>query len=178
MPRLAFTTFGILREPADHPRVQGFLDRNDAVMAAADASPGLIDRYRGQAGGFRVAASGNGFGPYATGRFVTPDLAGREEQTLSLWMDLEAVVAFAYGALHAEALRHRTEWFLAPAWPTYAAWWVADDHWPGWPEANARQEHLHDHGPTAVAFDFKTPFDADGRPARLDRDRVAALRGR
>ena len=176
MPRVAFMTFGILRESADHPQVQGFADRNDDVMAAADASGGLIDRYRGLPGQFRLGAADNRFGAYATGRFVTSGLAGREEQALSLWTDLDAVFAFAYAAPHAEALRHRTEWFLTPTWPTYAAWRVADDHWPDWPEANSRLEHLHDQGASAVAFDFRSPLDANGLPTRLDRIRVAELR--
>jgi hypothetical protein len=176
MPRIAFITFGVLRERGDHPAMQGFFDRSGAAFVRAEASHGHVDHYRGQSDQYRVSAEGCPFGAYATGRFVTADLAGREEQTLSLWADLEAVFAFAYGAVHAEALRHRTDWFLKPAWPTYVAWWVADDHWPDWREANARLEHLHDHGASPAAFDFRSPFDADGRRVSLDRGRVAALR--
>jgi hypothetical protein len=162
MPRIAFVTFGILKEPWDHPAVQGFVERIDDTFADADASTGLIERHNGY-------DDDAAFGPWVTARFVTPDLAGREAQTLSLWTDLEAVFAFAYADPHAEALRHRTAWFLKPAWPTYAAWWVADDHRPTWQEAMARLEHLHDHGSSAVAFDFRSPFDAAGCATRLDR---------
>jgi hypothetical protein len=176
MPRIAFVTFGILREQADHPAVQGFFERSPGVFGAAGASPGQLDHYRGGDDGYRVSARDCPFGAYATGRFVAPELAGREEQTLSLWADLESVFAFAYGTMHAEALRGRTAWFLRPAWPTYVAWWVDDDHWPSWAEANDRLEHLHDHGASAVAFDFRAPFDREGRPTSLDRPRVAALR--
>ncbi len=176
MSCVAFITFGVLREPAGHPQVQGFFDRSGTVFATAEASHGQIDYYRGQGDQYRVSAEGSPFGAYTTGRFVTADLAGREEQTLSLWADLEAVSAFAYAVPHAEALRHRREWFLKPAWPTYAAWWVADDDWPDWPEANARLEHLHDHGASAIAFDFRSPFDAEDRPTLLDRGRITVQR--
>ena len=178
MPRIALVTFGILQAHEDHPQVQGFVDRSGSVFARAEASNGHIDHYRGQRDQYRVSAEGCLFGAYETGRFVTADLAGLEAQTLSLWTDLEAVFAFAYGVIHAEALRHRTEWFLKPEWPSYAAWWVADDDWPGWREANARLEHVHDHGASPAAFDFRSPFDADGCPVNLDRGRVATLRDR
>jgi hypothetical protein len=167
VPCLAIVTFGILRAPYGDPRVQGFVDRLDAVFAAADATGGLIARHRhGEAGG--------DFGAWATPRFVTPELAGREAQTLSLWRDLESAAAFAYGRLHAEALRRRRGWFLPAAWPNHAAWWVAGDDRPDWREAMRRLEHLHDRGPSAVAFEFRSPFDATGKPTRIERSWIAA----
>ena len=92
--------------------------------------------------------------------------------TMSLWDDLESVYAFAYNGRHAEALGKREEWFRKPEWPTYVAWWVEDDHIPTREEGATHLEHLHDHGSTYYAFDFKTPFSADGQPCRMDRDRV------
>ena len=85
---------------------------------------------------------------------------------------MESAFAFAYAGVHAEALSRRKEWFLAPAWPTYVAWWVPDDHTPDWHEATARHEHLHDNGPSPYAFDFKHPFGPDGNPVDIDRVRV------
>jgi hypothetical protein len=66
----------------------------------------------------------------------------------------------------------RKEWFVPATWPSYAAWWVAEGHIPPWEEAIARIEHLHAHGPTPFAFDFRQPFDAAGQPVKLDRGRV------
>jgi hypothetical protein len=31
---------------------------------------------------------------------------------------------------------------------------------------------LYEQGPTPAAFDFKYPFDADGNPVKLDRQRA------
>ncbi|HKG24044.1 MAG TPA: DUF3291 domain-containing protein, partial [Thermomicrobiales bacterium] len=112
-----------------------------------------------------------------TPHFVTPELAGREAQTLSLWRDLESAVAFAYSGLHAEALRRRRGWFPAPAWPSYAAWWVADDNRPDWREAMRRLEHLHDRGPSTIAFDFRSPFDATGNRTGFARLGPTAAHG-
>lgn len=106
MPRVAFVTFGILRAPWGHPTVQGFLDRGGHVAATADAQDGLIEGH--------YDADDTSIGAYVTARFVTPDVAGCEAQTVSLWTDLESVFAFAYADPHAEALRHRREWFLLP----------------------------------------------------------------
>jgi len=173
MSQLAFMTFGILREPGGHPDVQGFFDAGVDVFANTDVAIGFIDRYR-----YPADTGGDPFGEYVAGRFVTPGFDDRVAPTLSLWRDLEAVFAFAYAGVHAPALRRRKEWFVTSEWPTYVAWWVADDRRPDWPEANARHEHLHDHGSTSFAFDFRSPFAADGQPIMLDRSRIATLQGR
>lgn len=159
MTQLAFYTFGILREPKGHPQVQGFFDRIKAAFEAAEGTHGCLDRR-----GNRPPE----FGP----RFYDPAADAGAPQTLSVWADLESVFAFAYRGPHAEALRGRKEWFVEPQWPTYAAWWVADDHLPTWQEAAERLEHLHDHGATPFAFSFKQAFDPEGRPTVLDKARV------
>jgi Domain of unknown function (DUF3291) len=152
MARVAFTTFAIMREKAGHPQVQGFLDRIQATFAAAHTFPGYLGS---------PESTGQ---DYLAPTFFDPATHAEEASTLSLWSDLHAVWAFAYSGLHADALRQRSAWFLKPAWPSYAAWWVADDHMPTWPEAAQRLQHLHEHGPTSFAFTFKQPFDVEGRP--------------
>lgn len=153
MARLAFYTFGILRGPEGDPQVQGFFDRDESAGAAAEVAPGFITRYYGRP-------------PELGPRFFDPAVHPGAPQTLSVWRDLESVYPFAYGGVHGEALRRRKEWFVKPAWPTYAAWWIDDDEEPTWHEAIRRLEHLHDHGPTTFAFSFAAPFDAAGEPAQ------------
>lgn len=160
MARLAFYTFGILREARGHAQVQGFFDRIAATFAAAEGTDGFVAR------GFSQREPS--LGP----RFFDPATHPLAPQTLSLWRDLESVFAFAYRGAHAEALRQRKEWFVEPAWPTYAAWWVEDGHAPSWAEAAERLEHLHDHGATPFAFSFKQAFDAEGQAIAVDRQRV------
>jgi hypothetical protein len=84
--------------------------------------------------------------------------------TLSIWRDIDAVFAFVYSGLHLEALRQRAAWFEPRRWPSYVAWWIADDEQPTWPDATARLDRLHVDGPSATAFDFHHPFDPLGRP--------------
>jgi len=45
-------------------------------------------------------------------------------------------------------------------------------HGPPVQEAAAKLEQLHDQGPTTNALDFKTPFDDNGNPWRMDRDNI------
>ncbi len=47
-----------------------------------------------------------------------------------------------------------------------------DSRYPSWADGVARHEHLHDHGPTPMAFNFKRPFDEKGHPVRLDKARI------
>jgi hypothetical protein len=149
--RLAFYTFAILRQPAGHPQVQGFFDRIEGAVESAQGTDGFIALRRDRPAGF---------GP----RFYDSAVDGGAPQTLSVWTNLGSVFAFAYRGRHAEALRGRRECFKEPNWPTYAAWWVSDDHMPAWEEVAERLEHLHDHGPTPRAFSFKQAFDAAGLP--------------
>lgn len=177
MATLAFFTFGLLKDVAETPRAQEFIDHLPSVFHAADVAAGLVDR-RGHPVHRRVDDDGNDdrFGPYVVPSHFDPALAPRIYQSLSFWSSLEAVWAYAYGGEHGEALRHRREWFEPTDWPSYTAWWVADDALPSNAEAVNRASHLFEHGPTPYAFDFRTAFTADGQPYQLDRKR--ALEGR
>lgn len=170
MPLLAFTTFAILRAPYGDAQVQGFFDRLPAAFGAADAAEGFVDRSSRDPVTLKHA-----WGDYVPARFFDPARHGGVVFTLSRWRTLEAVHAYAYAGVHGEALRHRLEWFEKPEWPSYAAWWVADDHRPDWVEAKQRLEYLHDHGPSEVAFDLRSPRGPDGAPLTIDRQAARAI---
>ena len=160
MAKLAFYTFGILREKKGHPQVQGFWDRVDDVFSQAARSDGFLELDNGR------------WGDYVSPRFFEPDKHASAPATLSLWKDLESVFAFAYKNIHSEALKLREEWALKPEWPTYAAWWVEDDQFPAREDACKRLEHLHDKGSSPFSFNFKKSFDKDGNPIIIDRTLV------
>ncbi|MFF4710516.1 DUF3291 domain-containing protein [Streptomyces eurythermus] len=172
MPRVAFTTFAILKKPYGHPEVQEFDDRTPPTFEQAEHSPGFIARAKEGAGQSHLTNFERDWGEW--GRFDVPRFytGGRTDETdsrastLSLWTDLDSVFSFVYTGLHRATLSKRHEWFLKPEWPSYAAWWVSDDTIPTWSDACERLEHLHDHGPSPVAFTFRRPFAADGTPAR------------
>lgn len=173
MPRLAFTTFAIMKAPYGSPEVHGFEALTPAVFRQAENAEGFIARAYERDHAHHLTnfeRDWGPWGPFAVPRFYdgghTTALDTRAS-TVSLWTSIEAVRAFAYGGLHQRALAQRKKWFREPEWPTYAMWWVADDHTPTWGEASAMVEHLHDHGSTPTAFDFHKPFDEHGNPVVL-----------
>lgn len=168
MPRLAFMTMVLLRAPRADPLVAGFLERIEGAFAEAQTAPGFIDRSRVDpaTGLYNWGIRG------MPSRFPEQQPGDRLVHTLSLWRDLESVVAYSYRGLHSEALRGAREWCVDPTWPTYFAWWVGADATPSWSEGYARFDLIHGHGPTPAAFNFKMPFTFDGFPAKLARMRT------
>jgi hypothetical protein len=146
MSHLAFYTYGLLLAPLGHPQVRDFETLGTSVIAQARAATGFLHLVE--------------IPETAYPRFRGAD--DHPADTLSVWASLEAVFAFAYGGLHAEALKRRKAWFRAQAQPLYAVWWIPEHHLPDWAEAVTRYEHLADHGPTPFAFDFRTPFGPSG----------------
>ncbi|MEY9839841.1 DUF3291 domain-containing protein [Streptacidiphilus sp. EB103A] len=175
MSRIAFTTFAILTKPYGNSEVQEFDDLTPPTFEQAENSAGFVARAKEAAEQGHLTNFERDWGQW--GRFEVPRFytGGRtgdtdsRASTLSLWQDLESVSAFVYAGLHRSTLSRRHEWFLKPEWPTYAAWWVADDEVPTWSDACSRLEHLHDHGSSPVSFTFRQPFAADGTPTQLRR---------
>jgi len=89
-------------------------------------------------------------------------------RTLTLWQNVESVCAYAYSGFHGDALSLRREWFRKTDFPSHVIWWVADDHVPTFIDSTARLERLYAKGPRPDAFSFKSPFDRDGNPTRMD----------
>ena len=173
MPLVAFATFAIFRAAPGDPQVQGFFDRLPDTFGAADRFEGFVARSMRD-----PVTLTHTWGDLVHPRFFDPTRHDGVVATLSLWRTLESVNAFAYSGVHGEALRHRLEWFIKPEWPSYAAWWVADDHIPDWYEANQRLEHLHDKGPSPHSFDFRVAFGPGDERLTINRSVVRELLGR
>ncbi|GJF33962.1 hypothetical protein KNE206_66620 [Kitasatospora sp. NE20-6] len=174
MPRVAFTTFAILKKPYGDPEVQAFDDLTPPTFEEAEGSPGFIARAKEDPGQSQLTNFERHWGDWGTfdvPRFYTGGRTNETDSrasTLSLWTDLESVFSFVYTGLHRKALSSRHEWFLKPEWPSYAVWWVSDTTVPTWADACRRLEHLHDNGASPVAFTLRQPFTPDGAPTRLN----------
>ena len=164
MARVALLTVGILHGEWGDSVVQGFMDRNEAIWDVVKTIPGFICTVDSRVGSEE---------PYS--RFYRPGEHTHYADTLSLWENLEAVVAFAYFGLHGEAFRKRREWFMKQDAPNHAAWWVADDHIPDWNEAYEMQWQLHQSGSTALVFDLRQPYRASGMPYTINREEVKRM---
>jgi Domain of unknown function (DUF3291) len=168
---LAVYNFGMFRERADSPGNQGFRDREPVNLDAVERAPGFIGR-----AGYEGEPGRESWGAQVYPRFYVERGDGWAPSTLSLWADIESLMAFTYSGVHAEALRHASDWFVPKRWPPYVLWWVAEGHRPDWQEAVDRFERLHDRGPTPKAFSFRSPFDAHGRPTAIDKEVVSSRR--
>lgn len=168
MSKLAFLTIGVLNKPGDDPQIQSFWDRVDGAFQAAENSEGFLGRSI-----FDDVREQESWGNWTVPScFKNEEYTDLTPSTLSLWRDLESVFAFAYNGLHAEALSKRREWFIKSDWPTYAAWWVADDHTPTWQEASEKHDKLYQDGPSPEVFTFRQPYGPDGQPVQIDREAV------
>jgi heme-degrading monooxygenase HmoA len=164
MPRLALTTFAIMKRPYGDPMIAGFEERTPAVFLAAENAPGFIMRAKERDNKIELTNFERDWGEW--GKFTVPRFydggfetaSDTRASTLSLWESIEAVRQFAFSGLHKEALARRQVWFRSPQWPTYAMWWVGDSTVPTWTEACRRLEYLHDNGPSEYAFSFHKIF--------------------
>jgi Domain of unknown function (DUF3291) len=130
------------REARDSPVNVDFEGMLAEVNALAEASPGFVWRMMGE--GENVDGS----------VFADPNIT----INLTVWESIEHLAAFAYrNVTHRGVMRRRRDWFVEL--PVYLAlWWVPAGRVPTLREARARLGLLARDGPTAEAFDFKSPF--------------------
>ena len=93
---------------------------------------------------------------------------------MSVWESLDALQQFVYRTAHVGPLRDRKQWFEPIEGPILVLWWIPAGHVPTVAEAQERLGHLKEHGPTAHAFTFRTPFPSpdgqSGAVAGLDAE--------
>jgi len=165
-------TLASFKEPQHSEYNKGFSDRNPFVYVSAENSPGFVDR-SGQSWKRNHADCNRDWGDRSVNpRFLATGAHGDTAAALSLWDDVESVYAFTYAGFHAEVLKMRGEWFSKGDCPAYVAWWIAYDESPIQADGAERLEQLHDNGPTAYAFDFKSPFDANDQTLSMDRQKI------
>lgn len=167
---LAIYNFGLHVGPEGDPAVEGFVLREPANFEAAARASGFIGR-----SGYRGVAGPPNWGHQVFPRFILGNGFDSAPSSLSVWKNIESLMAFAYSGVHADALKHARNWNVKPNWPPLVLWWVDGRHIPDWSEGVERLEYLHDNGATARAFTFKKPFAADGEACSIDRQRVRSI---
>ena len=167
---LAMYNFGLHVAADDAPEVQGFVRREPLNFAAAERAEGFVGR-----SGYRGTPGPRSWGVMAYPRFLAGSGFDSGPSSLSLWQDIESLMAFAYAGVHAEALKNARNWNTRNVWPPLVLWWVEAGRRPDWEQAAERLEWLHDHGAGPRAFTFKQAYDPDGAAVEIDRGRVKAL---
>ena len=148
MPRfhLAQANIGRLRAPVDSPTMDGFRTQLDPINALADRTPGFVWRLQTEDG------NATAIRPYESDELMAINM--------SVWESLESLQRFVYKSGHVGVMRGRKQWFEQIEGPILVLWWVPVGHTPTVAEALERLRHLEQHGPTAHAFTFRTPFPA------------------
>jgi hypothetical protein len=152
--RLAIYNFGLFVAPYDSSEVKGFRVREPLNFAAAETAEGFVGR-----SGYAGEPGPECWGRQVFPRFIEGSGFTTAPSSLSLWADIESLMAFSYSGVHADALKHARNWQVPRRWPALVLWWT--DHRPDWP------------GPSAVHF--KEPYGPDGEKVLLDRARIRRL---
>ena len=132
-----------LLAPVDSAQLAPFVAELAAVNALAEASPGFVWRQRDDDGPGNLANR-----PFGDDVLVN----------LSVWQDVESLLAFVYRSGHATLLRRRDEWFHPASEPMTVLWWIPAAHRPTVEEAGERLAWLRERGPVAEAFSLGRRF--------------------
>jgi hypothetical protein len=132
----------------DGPELQDFNDRIDEINALAESQSGFIWRLKDESGN----ATSIDF-------FDDP----RMIVNMSVWKDQESLKAFVFETAHLEVLKRKKEWFANIKQSHQVMWWIPEDMdgMPTLTEAQARLEHLREHGETPLAFTFRSRYSAE-----------------
>ncbi len=167
---LAMYNFGLHIAAYESAAVEGFRLREAANFEAASRAHGFIGR-----SGYTGEPGTPCWGEQVFPRFIEGSGFATAPSSLSLWVDIEALMAFSYSGVHADALKHARHWNVRQSWPPLVLWWVDAGVVPEWKDGVERLEYLHDNGPSAAAFSFKHPYCPDGNPAEIGRGRVKEI---
>ena len=140
---LAQLNIGVIRGPMDSPIMAEFAANLERVNAMADHFPGFVWRLQTEAG------DATALRPFGDDKTLV---------NMSVWRDVESLIAFVYRSGHADIMRRRREWFERMEQPFLVLWWVPRGHRPDIAEAQAKLELLRAGGPTAAAFNFRKAF--------------------
>ena len=148
MPKyhLAQVNIAQMKAPLESDAMSGFVARLNDINALADASPGFVWRLQTDAGNATYLR------PYDDDRLLF---------NLSVWESVEALKSYVYNSAHSEMLRQRRNWFEHFSGVYAALWRVPVGHIPSVDEGKKRLAHLEAHGPSQIAFGFKSVLQPD-----------------
>jgi hypothetical protein len=129
----------------DGPEMQDFNDALDPVNALGEASRGFVWRLKSDE------------------EIPKEDLIFDDPSwivNLTVWKNLDSLMAFVRSDLHLSIMKRRREWFSAISEATMVLWWVPEGHIPTVAEAQERLEALRKNGPSEYAFGFSEGFPA------------------
>jgi hypothetical protein len=90
-------------------------------------------------------------------RFIKGSGFDSAPSSLSIWQDIESLMAFAYAGVHAEALKNARNWNQKERLAAAGALVGRAGQRPDWEQAADKLEWLHDHGPARKPLPSSRP---------------------
>lgn len=109
--KLAIYNFGLFVASYDSSEVEGFRLREPVNFLAAETAQGFIGR-----SGYDGDPGPESWGQQVFPRFIEGSGFETAPSSLSLWADLESLMAFSYSGVHADALKHAKNWQVEKQW--------------------------------------------------------------
>lgn len=166
MARIAMLTTGPLLENLDAEKFAEFEKLSGQIFEQFGRAKGAISH----TGGISEEASSDLWGKWSVPEIYQEDAkTSYIIQTISIWQDLESMVAFSYHGIHAQGLKRKHEWVQKLSRPNHVIWWINDNHQPTWTEGTTHYDRIVKHGTSAQAFNIKDLYDSQGEPVKLNQ---------
>ena len=167
-----FTILGCSENALKARAIRASGEHEPANFDAAERAPGFIGR-----AGYEGKPDRESWGVQVFPRFYVERGDGGAPSVLSLWVDIEKPcgIHLFERARRGDTARLRDGFCRRPGRPMCSGGCRKGIGRIGRSRSLADFELLHDRGPTPEAFTFKSPFDANGRPAIVDKERVRRL---
>jgi hypothetical protein len=133
----------IIPETMEDPIMADFVAQLDTINALAESSKGFVWRLKGDDN------NATGFHPFDDDRVIV---------NMSVWENIDDLMAFAFKSAHAMVMKDRNKWFEKFGKPSMVLWNVEEGHIPTVQEARERLEYFQANGAMEFAFDFKNRF--------------------
>ena len=137
MYHIAQVNIARLKAPPGDPVVAGFFDNLVRINTLAESSEGFVWRYKDDFGDDPLMVL-----------------------NLSVWQNIEQLVAFVYRSGHVEMLRRKEEWMQSIVKAHAALWWIKAGQLPTPNLAMEKLALITKLGPSADAFTFSQRFDS------------------
>lgn len=166
MARIAMLTTGPLLENLDAEKFAEFEELSGKIFEQFGIDEGAISH----TGGISEEASSDLWGKWAV-----PEIYQKAAetsyviQTISIWQDLESMVAFSYHGIHAQGLKRKYEWVQKLSRPNHVIWWIDDEHQATWSEGVERYNRIIKNDPAPDAFNTRSLYDTQGEPVKLNQ---------
>jgi len=128
----------------DSPEMADFVNNIERINKLAETSPGYIWRLTDE----------DSDNSYSMQLFDSEFIV----TNMSVWKDRESLFDFVYNTSHVEIFKRRKEWFSKMPEMHMVLWYVNEGHIPDIEEAKERLRYLREHGESAYAFTFKSPY--------------------